>query len=113
YEGSAPRSLVVSGYRNVAINRFLFVGDPDYDYKGQPAAAIQYRAACDSLTNGVVRDFTTAGADISIAGGEQSARNVYVQNLVSLASAEQAVAVGRGSELIRLEEIRKRSSHLL
>lgn len=113
YEGSAPRSLVVSGYRNVAINRFLFVGDPDYDYKGQPAAAIQYRAACVSLTNGVVRDFTTAGADISIAGGEQSARNVYVQNLVSLASAEQAVAVGKGSELIRLEEIRKRSSHLL
>ena len=113
YEGSAPRSLVVSGYRNVAINRFLFVGDPAYDYKRQPAAAIQYRAGCVSLTNGVIRDFTTAGADVSIAGGEQSARNVRVQNLVSLGSAEQAVAVGKGSELVHLEEIRKRSAHLL
>ncbi|ANU11283.1 pectate lyase [Planococcus antarcticus DSM 14505] len=113
YEGSAPRCLVVSGYRNVAINRFLFVGDPDYDYKRQPAAAIQYRAGCVSLTNGVIRDFTTAGADVSIAGGEESARNVRVQNLISIGSAEQAVAVGKGSELIYLESVRKRSSHLL
>src|SRR5690606_8051854 len=107
YEGSSPRSLVVSGYRNVAINRFLFIGEPDADYKKQPAAAIQYRAACVSLTNGVSRDFTTASADVSIAGGEQSARSVRVENLVCLGSAEQAVAVGKGSELVRLESVRK------
>lgn len=113
YEGSAPRCLVVSGYRNVAINRFLFIGNRDYNYKRQPAAAIQYRAGHVSLTNGVIRDFTTAGADISIAGGEQSARNVRVQNLVSIGSAEQAVSVGKGSELVYLEGVRKRSAHLL
>lgn len=113
YEGSSPRSLVVSGYRNVAVNQFLFVGNPDYNYKKQPAAAIQYRAACVSLTNGVIRDFTTASADVSIAGGEQSARSVRVENLICLGSAEQAVAVGKGSELVRLESVRKRSSHLL
>lgn len=113
YKGSPPRALVVSGYRNVAINRFLFVGDPDYDYKKQPVAAIQYRAACVSLTNGLIRNFTTAGADVSIAGGEQSANNVWVENLLSLGSAEQAVAVGESSQLVHLEAVRKRSAHLL
>lgn len=113
YEGSAPRALVVSGYRNVAINRFLFVGDPNYDYKGQPAAAIQYRAANVSLTNGVIRNFTTASADVSVAGGEQNAHNIRVENLVSLGSAEQAVIVGKGSRLVHLKAVRKRSAHLL
>lgn len=113
YEGSAPRSLVVSAYRNVAINRFLFAGDPDYDYNGQPASAVQYRAACVSLSNGVIQGFTTAASDILIAGGEQHASSVRVQNLVSTGSAKQAVVVGAGSELVHLENIRKRSSHLL
>ncbi|KAA0957823.1 pectate lyase [Planococcus sp. ANT_H30] len=113
YEGSAPRSLVISAYRNVAINRFLFVGDPDYDYKLQPASAVQYRAACVSLSNGKIQGFTTAETDLSIAGGEQHASSVSVQNLVSTGSAEQAVVVGAGSELVYLENIRKRSSHLL
>ncbi|WP_083394480.1 glycosyl hydrolase family 28-related protein [Planococcus donghaensis] len=110
YKSSSPRSLVVSGYRNVAINRFLFIGDPNYDYKQKPAVAIQYRAECVSLTNGVIENFVTANADVSIAGGEQSANSVRIKNLLSIASAKETVKVGAESSLIHLEEVRKRSN---
>lgn len=113
YKSSSPRCLVVSGYRNVAINRFLFIGDPNYDYKNKPAIAIQYRATCVSLTNGVIENFTTANADVSIAGGEHSANSVRVKNILSIASAKQTVLVGEGSGLVHLEEIRKRSNLFL
>lgn len=44
YLGSSPRALVVSAYRNVSINYFTYIGDPDYDYQGEPITSIQYRA---------------------------------------------------------------------
>ncbi len=113
YKNSSPRSLVVSGYRNVAINRFLFVGDPEYDYQNQTAVAIQYRAACVSLTNGVIEGFTTADSDITVFGGEQSANSVRIQNILSLGSAEQVVTIGKESKLVRLKDVRKRSRYLV
>ncbi|MGI2326493.1 glycosyl hydrolase family 28-related protein [Planococcus sp. YIM B11945] len=94
YWASTPRALVVSGYRNVAINRFLFAGDPEYDYKGNPAATIQYRAKHVSLTNGVVKGFKTSNADILISGGEQGANHVRVKNIESIDSSGEAVKVG-------------------
>ena len=113
YKDSSPRSLVISGYRNVAINRFLFIGAPDDDYHQQPASAIQYRATCVSLSNGVIEGFTTASSDIAILGGEQSANSVRIENILSLGSAPQVVAVGKNSELVRLKNVRKRSHYFL
>ncbi|MDE0584068.1 glycoside hydrolase family 55 protein [Planococcus sp. A6] len=113
YKDSSPRSLVISGYRNVAINRFLFEGDPLYDYKGRPASAVQYRAEHISLSNGVVRGFRTAGSDISIMGGKQSARNVRVKNIMSVDSSNKTVAVGDDSKWIMVDGIRKQKADRL
>lgn len=44
YKDSSPRGLVVSAYKNVVINHFTLIGDPDYDLKKNPVVAIQYRA---------------------------------------------------------------------
>lgn len=105
YGESTPRSLVVSGYRNVAVNRFLFIGDPNYDYGNHTAAAVQFRARHVSLTNGTIKGFKTAGSDISIAGGEQKADGVLVRGIRSVGSAKKAVAVGDGVEQARVEGI--------
>lgn len=44
YEGSTPRAMVISAYRNVVVNEFTVLGDPTYDFEGHPVIAIQYRA---------------------------------------------------------------------
>ena len=104
YAGSPPRALVVSGYRNVVVNRFLFIGDPATDYQNQPAAAIQYRAQHVLLANGTVLGFDTASADISVAGGKQAARNVVIRNIRSIASAKRSVVVGSGNKSVNVEK---------
>jgi hypothetical protein len=103
YAASTPRSLVVSGFRNVAVNRFLFIGDPAYDYKGNPAAAVQYKAWGVSLTNGRITGFRTSAADINIAGGEQGADRVVVRNLRSIDSAARPVKIGKGHKTVVVE----------
>lgn len=60
YEGSTPRSLVVSAYRNVVINGLTALGDPDYDFKGNPVVAIQYRAKNVILKNVEISGFQNA-----------------------------------------------------
>lgn len=106
YAGSSPRALVVSGFRNVAINRFRFIGDPHSDYANQPAAAIQYKAANVSLTNGTFSGFRTASADISIAGGKQPALHVKAANIQCLSSAKKSVSVGKGNSTAIVEQIK-------
>nr|WP_249023433.1 glycoside hydrolase family 55 protein [Planococcus salinarum] len=69
YKNSSPRALVVSGYRNVAINQFLFAGDAAYDYRKQTAASIQFRAQNVAMANGSIVGFKKAGSDISVAAG--------------------------------------------
>lgn len=105
YAGSAPRALVVSGYRNVAINHFLFIGDPDTDYSNNPAAAIQYKAGHVALSNGTITGFRKAKADVFVAGGSQCATDVTVRKLRCLQSSERAVQIGKGSKNIIEEEI--------
>lgn len=105
YAGSAPRALVVSGYRNVAVNRFLFIGDPDTDYSNNPVAAIQYKAGHVALANGTITGFRNAKADVFVAGGSQCATDVTVRKIRCLQSSERAVQIGKGSKNIIKEEI--------
>ena len=109
YAGSAPRALVVSGYRNVAINRFRFIGDPQYDYQNNPAAAVQYKAANVSISNGEISGFTTASADLSIAGGRQPAEHVKVRNISSKNSAKKSISIGKGNLSAIVDEIEAES----
>lgn len=105
YAGSSPRSLVVSGYRNVAINRFLFIGDPETDYAGNPAVAIQYKSGHAALANGKILGFKNAKSAVYIAGGRQPATNVTLRNLHCSAAGSKAVAVGKGNKTVVQEEI--------
>ncbi|RNF40965.1 glycoside hydrolase family 55 protein [Planococcus salinus] len=110
YRQSTPRALVVSAYRNVVVNRFLFVGDKQYDYRDNPAAAVQFKARRVVLANGAVTGFKTASSDISIAGGRQGAADVQVRNIHSIQSAEKVVAVGKGNRRTVVEAVRQERS---
>lgn len=101
YAGSSPRALVVSGFRNVAINRFLFIGDPEYDYKGHPAAAIQYKAGDVSLTNGRITGFKKSKSDLYIGSGDR----VMVRNILCFDSAERPVKGGKGNATVVVENV--------
>lgn len=87
YERSTPRALVISGYTNVAVNRFLFAGDPAYDYDNDPAAAVQFRARHVAIANGLFTGFRTASFDLSVAGGKNAATSVHVDKIESVDSA--------------------------
>jgi hypothetical protein len=105
YRNSSPRSLVISGYRNVAINRFLFIGNRDYDYRGNPVASVQYRAANIGLSNGQIKDFRSSGAAISIAGGSNNINSVLVQNISVSGQSAKAIKVGTESEQVIVKGI--------
>ncbi len=105
YKSSAPRALVISGYRNVAVNRFLFAGDPNYDYGKGTAASVQFRAANVALTNGRIQGFRTAETDLRIASGEKNVRNVLVQNIHSSYSASELMDLGKDDSTVHLDNI--------
>jgi hypothetical protein len=96
YDGPSPRGLVVSAYKNVVVNHFTLIGDPDYDYKGEPIAAIQYRARNVTLNNLSFQHFQTAGCDIQVFGGEQKADDVYISHVSLRRSSPKGIQVGRG-----------------
>lgn len=107
YAGSTPRALVVSGYRNVVVNHFLFIGDPSTDYRNHPAAAIQYKARHIGLANGTFNGFRGAKADVLVTGGRQSANDVTIRKLRSIDSSKEAVRIGKNCKNIYKEEIYK------
>lgn len=57
YEASTPRGMVISAYQNVVVNQFTLLGDPDYDFEGNPVIAIQYRANHVVLNNIYIEGF--------------------------------------------------------
>nr|WP_232311207.1 glycoside hydrolase family 55 protein [Robertmurraya korlensis] len=61
YEGSTPRAMVISAYRNVVVNQFTILGDPTYDFGGHPIIAIQYRAKHVILNKIYIDGFYHAG----------------------------------------------------
>ncbi|MFC3885460.1 glycosyl hydrolase family 28-related protein [Bacillus songklensis] len=106
YKESTPRGLVVSAYKNVVINNFILIGDPDYDYKGNPVIAIQYRARNVVLNNVTIKNFKKAGVDIKVFGGEQRADNIHIHNAAICRSTRQAVDIGPGIQSIEINHVR-------
>jgi len=104
YEGSKPRGLVISAYKNVVLNHCLFIGNPDYDFKGSPVAAIQYRARNVILNRISFKNFHQAGPAIRIFGGANRADSVLIQNIESY-SGQKAVAIGEGIQDIKLVNV--------
>lgn len=96
YEESTPRGMVISAYKNVVIHHFTLVGDPTYDYKGNPVIAVQYQARNVLLNNLSFRGFTHAGADLKVYGGENRADSIKVTNMEVQESAQKPVDVGQG-----------------
>jgi len=96
YTGVTPRALVVSAYKNVQIVNFTAIGDPNYDYKDQPAVAFQYR--CRYITvNGIkMKGFKKASNDIRVIGGAQKADFVKISNFDIFDSAPVGIELGGG-----------------
>ncbi|PLS18458.1 pectate lyase [Bacillus sp. M6-12] len=105
YADSTPRCMVVSAYRNVAINNFTLIGDPDYDYKGNPMIAIQYRARNITLNNVKIKDFKTAGNYIKVFGGDNRADDVKIQSVSSDKPGTRTIAIGKGIENISINKV--------
>ncbi|MFD1030525.1 glycosyl hydrolase family 28-related protein [Metaplanococcus flavidus] len=105
YKNSSPRALVVSGYKNVVVNRFLFAGDPQYDYRHQTAASIQFRARNVALANGRFQGFRRAAIDLTIASGNKNVQNVLVQSVHSHNSAPAIIDSGDSETEVRLNMI--------
>jgi hypothetical protein len=106
YQGSTPRAMVISAYKNVAINQFTLIGDPEYDYRGNPVIAVQYKARNIILNSVSIRDFHSAGADIKIFGGKQHADQIALRNIYVEDSAPHAINIGQGVAKISVENIR-------
>ncbi|MGG3562271.1 glycosyl hydrolase family 28-related protein [Neobacillus rhizosphaerae] len=96
YEESAPRGMVISAYKNVVVHHFTLMGDPDYDYKGNPIIAVQYQARNVRLNNLSFQGFKHAGADLKVYGGENRADSIKVTNMKTQASTPKPIDVGRG-----------------
>jgi hypothetical protein len=95
YKYSTPRGLVVSAYKNVVINHFTLIGDPDYDYKGNPVIAVQFRARNVVLNNLSFKGFKSASTDIKIYGGTNRADSVSIMNVLVYDSAPNLIDIGK------------------
>lgn len=105
YANSSPRAMVVSAYKNVAINHFTVIGDPSYDYGGEPAIALQYRSRNVILKNVKISGFTSAESDIKVFGGSNHADHIKIRNMISRHSAPKAIHIGKGVEKAAIEKV--------
>ncbi|MEH7885735.1 glycosyl hydrolase family 28-related protein [Bacillus sp. JJ1609] len=105
YANSSPRAMVVSAYKNVAVNHFYVIGDPQYDYGDEPVIAIQYRSRNVIFNNVQVSGFTTASNDIKVFGGNNHADNVKIRHVYVRHSAPKAIHIGKGIENATVEKI--------
>ncbi|WHY67932.1 glycosyl hydrolase family 28-related protein [Neobacillus sp. SuZ13] len=112
YKDSTPRGMVVSAYQNVVINQFTLIGDPNYDYKGHPVIAVQYRARNVILKNISFKDFKKAGTDIKVFGGENHADSIQICNVMSKNSAPKVINVGSGIEDVTIENTKSVHNYL-
>lgn len=105
YKDSSPRALVVSAYKNVVIHKFTAIGKANYDYHGQTAISIQYRARNVFLCDVDVRNFSTAAHDIQVTGGPQRADIVSINDVVAQNSAPVRIKVGKTVKNCTLKNI--------
>lgn len=101
YEGSTPRAMVISAYRNVIINHFTVIGDRNDDFKKNPVIAVQYRSRNVVLNEVAIRDFYNAEAGIKVFGGDNHSDNVMIRNIQYIRSGSKPVVIG--SEVSRAE----------
>jgi hypothetical protein len=91
------------------------IGDPDYEYRGNPVIAVQYRARNVVLNNISIKEFKRASANIKIYGGENRADSVSINNVEVFASASKAIDIGKDVEDIHVQQVNileKASYHL-
>ncbi|MEH7247253.1 glycosyl hydrolase family 28-related protein [Neobacillus niacini] len=105
YQYSTPRGLVVSAYKNVVINHFSLIGDPEYNYQDNPVIAIQYRARNVILNNISIKNFKSAGVGIKIYGGSNKADSVTISNVEVRDSATKAIDIGAGVKDILVKKV--------
>ena len=105
YKGSSPRCLVVSAYQNVVINQLTMIGDPKYDYKNHPMAAIQYKSRYVTIRHVLSRHFKTASTDIKIIGGAQHADNIQLEKLTFTESAPTSIDIGQKVKNIAVSSV--------
>lgn len=110
YKDSTPRGLVVSGYKNVVINHFTLIGDPDYDYRRSPVIAIQYGARNVVLNHISVRDFKSASVDIKVYGGENRADSISINRVEVRDSASKAIDIGKDVQNIQVNHLENAST---
>ncbi|WP_053217668.1 glycosyl hydrolase family 28-related protein [Virgibacillus senegalensis] len=112
YQDSAPRALVVSGYRNVGIENLLAQGNPDYDYQDNPVIAVQYRADNVWLNNIYVRGFMKAGVDVQLFGGDNHAGRVVTGRIESEHSASEKLNAGKEVQRMSIDEMETKKNSL-
>lgn len=104
YKDSAPRGMVVSAYRNVVVNHFTVIGDPNYDFKGNPVIAIQYRARNVAVHQVSIKEFKNAGTAIKIYGGEHRADSVQIYMDVAPNSTLKSLEIGKGVQDVKFHK---------
>lgn len=105
YKDSTPRAMVISAYKNVAINHFTVIGDPNYDYKGEPVIAVQYRARNVLLNEIHFKDFVSAGPKIKVFGGNHGAEDVTIRNVTIQNSSSETLEVGKSVKRVNTENV--------
>ena len=111
YEGSTPRGMVISAYVHVAVNHFTLIGDINYQYRGNPVIAIQYKARNVYLKNVSIRDFRTASTDIRIFGGAQHADQITLENIIIKNSAPIAIDIGKQVTQVSVQNLKALSKN--
>ncbi|WP_426429056.1 peptidase G2 autoproteolytic cleavage domain-containing protein [Staphylococcus equorum] len=93
YKNADPRALVISAYRNIAVNNFTAIGDSSFT-SGQPAIAIQFMSGNVVLNNININGFRNASADIKVNGGANKGKNIIFSNVNIFQSSNKGGIVG-------------------
>nr|WP_295972224.1 glycosyl hydrolase family 28-related protein [uncultured Bacillus sp.] len=109
YKNSAPRSLVISGYHNVVIHHLWAIGDSRYDFKRNPAVAIQYRAQNVVLNRLTLQNFHHEGPAVKVFGGKHHAENITIQNIIANDCFSKVIEIGSDINNISVDNIRVES----
>lgn len=103
YPGATPRALLISAYRNVAVNNFTAIGNSDFSKlddgktdKNMPVIAVQFMAENVILNNINISGFKTAGQDIKFFGGDNRGSKFIVNNVNIISSSPKVGIAGGG-----------------
>ncbi|WP_071459640.1 hypothetical protein [Bacillus massilinigeriensis] len=86
--------------------KFLLIGDPEYDYKGNPIIALQYKARNVLLKNISIRAFKHAGNDIKVFGGNHHADFITPKNINVTHSSPSATRIGKDVKMVHISDVK-------